>query len=219
MMLAAIAAAVALLASSPVQGSVFGPVVSVGGDTFTITTTLSPSGKSKVSAGSARITEEVVAPRSSLKVDACVMASGAKNSKGVVAATRVTLSAPVKGSCAAPGGFRTRAGGGPPPGGGQAPRSGFKRPANLGFAIGMVKTASASTLTVKGRTGTTTVTVSSKTSIVRTATVKVSAITTKLCAFVNGTSADKGKTVKATNIALSQKRNGTCAGGSRVAGR
>ena len=75
----------------------FGPVVSVKGTTFTITTSLSPSGKSQVSAGSATITEQATAPRSSLKVGACVMATGAKNSKGVVTATRITISQPVKG--------------------------------------------------------------------------------------------------------------------------
>ena len=55
--IAVVAAALVLVpaasAASPVQGSLFGPVVSVKGTTFTITTTLSPSGKSLVSAGSA----------------------------------------------------------------------------------------------------------------------------------------------------------------------
>src|SRR5579863_3188883 len=101
--IAAVAAALVLVpaasAASPVQGSLFGPVVSVKGTTFTITTSLSPSGKSLVSAGSAKITEQAAAPKSSLKVGACVMATGARNAKGVVAATRITISQPVKGSC------------------------------------------------------------------------------------------------------------------------
>ncbi len=101
--IAAVAAALVLVpaasAAAPVQGSLFGPVVSVKGTTFTITTTLSPSGKSLVSAGSAKITEQAAAPKSSLKVGACVMATGARNAKGVVAATRITISQPVKGSC------------------------------------------------------------------------------------------------------------------------
>jgi len=51
----ALAALFALLpaaatAATPVQGSVSGPVVSVKGSTFTITTSLSPTGKSLVSA-------------------------------------------------------------------------------------------------------------------------------------------------------------------------
>ena len=113
----AAAAALALLpaaatAATPVQGSVFGPIVSVQGTTFTLTTSLSPSGKSKVTVGKATITEQSTAPRSSLKVGACVSATGARNSKGVVAATRITISAPVKGQCGT--GFGGGRGSGPP---------------------------------------------------------------------------------------------------------
>ena len=217
-------------AAAPVQGSVFGPVVSVKGTTFTITTSLSPSGKSTVSTGSATITEQGTAPRSSLKVGACVMATGSRNSKGVVAATRITISAPVKGQCgggfASRGGTRPGGGNGTPPGGrtGTTPRppGGFGGNANFGFAFGSVTKVSGSTLTVRGRsfgstsaTTTTTVTVSSKTSLQETKTVKASAITTKLCAFVRGTSTDKGVTVTATNVALTPETNGTCTNGFR----
>ena len=62
---------------------------------------------------------------------------------------------------------------------------------------------------------TTTVTVSSKTALDETKTVKASAIAVKMCAFVNGTSADKGVTVKASRIALSTETNGTCTSGFR----
>jgi hypothetical protein len=84
---------------------------------------------------------------------------------------------------------------------------------------------SGSTLTVKGvsfgtsKAVTTTVAVSSKTSLEETKMVKASAITTKLCAFVNGTSTDKGVTVKATRVALSPKTNGACTNGFRGPGR
>lgn len=206
-------------AASPVQGSLFGPVVSVKGTTFTITTSLSPSGKASISAGSARITEQKPAPRSSLKVGACVTATGTRNSKGVVAATRITISAAVKGACTS--GFSGRGGsrpnGGTPPSGNRTPPAGgFGRSGNLGFAFGSVTKASGSSITVKGTkfgssaTQTTTVTVSSKTSLLHTATVKASAVKVKMCAFVNGTSADKGLTVKATNVALTPETKGTC---------
>ena len=57
----AAAAALALLpaaatAATPVQGSVFGPIVSVQGTTFALTTSLSPSGRSTVAVGKATIT-------------------------------------------------------------------------------------------------------------------------------------------------------------------
>jgi Domain of unknown function (DUF5666) len=225
MMLGAIAAAVAVLAASPIQGSVFGPVVSVKGTTFTITTSLSPDGKSVVSAASAKITEQAAAPRSSLKVGACVMATGARNSKGVVAATRITLSAPVKGTCGGGFTFRRPGAGGttrPPRVGGAPPAGGFRRTGGFGFAFGLVTKASGSTLTVKGSFGktarTTTVTVSSKTSLEHTITVKPSDLKVKDCAFVRGVSPDKGKTVKATDVALTPETNGSCTNGFRRPG-
>jgi len=220
-------AAAVLAAAAPVQGSVFGPVVSVSGSTFTITTSLSPTGKSKVSAASATVTEQGTAPRSSLKVGSCVMATGARSSQGVVAATRITISQPVKGSCT--NGFRfggARPNRTTPPGGNRTPPAGgFRTNGNFGFAFGSVATIKGSTLTVKGvsfgssTTRTTTVTVSSKTALEQTTTVKASAITTKLCAFVRGTSTDKGVAVKATNVALSPEANGTCTNGFRGPGR
>jgi len=200
-------------AAAPVQGSLFGPVIAVKGTTFTITTSLSPSGKSAVSAGSAKVTEQKAAPQSSLKVGACVMATGTRNTKGVVAATRITISQPVKGSCA--NGLRGGTGGSrPTPPAGGTPPSGGGFPGNGGFASGSVTKMTGSTLTVKGSFGgtsrTTTVTVSLKTSLLRTVTVKPSSIKVKMCAFVQGTSADKGKTVKATSVALSAETKGTC---------
>lgn len=218
-----IAAALAALAvaASPVQGSVFGPIVSVKGDTFTLTTKLSPNGKSVVSAGSARITEQAAASRSDLKVGACVAANGTRNAKGVVAATRIMITAPVKGTC---GGNVTFRGGGPrlrpprtgtlPPGGGFFRRGG----GSFGFAFGSVKSLKGSTLTVKSAFGSTaalTVTISAKTTYSQTETVKASAITVKTCAFVRGTSSDKGVTVKATDIAITPETNGSCTTGFR----
>jgi hypothetical protein len=233
MMYFAAAAAAAALAVAPVQGSVFGPVVAVKGGTFTITTSLSPSGKSLVTVGSAKITEQGTAPRSTLKAGACVTAMGTKNSKGVVAAQRISVSAPVKGQCG--GGFTGRRSGPPrtgvgPPRTGTVPRTGtprtqppggFSRGANFGFASGSIVKVSGSTLTVKGRAfgstkaTTTTVTVSSKTALDETRTVKASAINLKMCAFVRGTSPDKGKTVKATDIALTPETKGACTGTRR----
>jgi hypothetical protein len=218
----------AATAASPVRGSVFGPVVAVKGTTFTITTSLSPSGKSAVSTASARITEQAAAPRSSLAVGACVGAAGTRNSKGAIAATRITISQAVKGQCASGFAFRrgTRPGGTGAPPNGRRPPGGFGGNASFGFAFGSVTKVSGSTLTVRGRsfgstsaTTTTTVTVSSKTTLLETKTVKPSAIAVKECAFVQGTSADKGITVKATSISLTPEANGACNAGFRGPGR
>jgi hypothetical protein len=218
----ALVAAAVLAAASPVQGSVFGPVVSVNGSTFTITTPLSPTGKSKVAAASAKITEPLPATRSSLKVGACVTASGTKNGKGVVAAARVTISAAVNGKCPLGGRVSIRGGTGPgviPKNAPKPPSGGFRVNGNGGFASGSVTKLSGSTLTVKGPLGSATVTISGKTTLERMATVKPSAVTTSLCAFVQGTSTDKGVTVKATSIALSPKTKGSCTTGFRRVGR
>ena len=62
-------------AASPVSGSISGPVVSVKGSTFTVTTSLSPTGKSTVSLGkSAVITAQETLTQSALKTGLCAMA-------------------------------------------------------------------------------------------------------------------------------------------------
>lgn len=219
-MVTAVAAAALLAAASPVQGSVFGPIVSVKGDTFTITTKLSPSGRSLVSAGAARITEQATAPRSALKVGACVMAIGAKSAKGVVTATRIGISAPVSGKCGVAIAFG-RGRGGPgsrPPRAGAPPSARFRRSGGFGFAFGSVKALKGSTLTVSSPRGTTTVTISSKTALSETKTIEANSLRAKTCAFVRGTSADKGVTVKATDVAITPERNGSCTTGFRRPG-
>jgi hypothetical protein len=226
---AAVAAAAVLAgiasAASPVTGSISGPVTSVKGSTFTMTTSLSPTGKATVTVGKSAtiVTQETVA-LSSLKTGDCVMATGAKSTKGVVTAQRISLSTPVKGACTVGFGRRGGAGGagGRPPGAGAGTG---KRPttgggaggfnfANFGFAFGSVSSIKGNTLTVKGTFGgkatTTTVDVSSKTTISKTVDVAPSAIAVKDCVFVNGSSTDKGVTVTATNINLTKPTSTGC---------
>ncbi len=219
------------LAASPIQGSVVGPVVSVKGKTFTLTTPANlnvPKNRSTVTVVSATvITEQKAATRKSLKKGLCVSAMGTRNGKGVVAAQRVTLTRPVKGACDTGfgrGGRRPGGGGSgtPPVGGGQRPPGGggaFGGSANFGFAFGTITAVKGSTLEVKGtRGGTTTkttVTVSAKTRVDQTLRVAASAIKVKLCAFVRGTSADRGVTVKAQSIAISTPAANGCTSGFR----
>jgi hypothetical protein len=203
-------------AASPVQGSISGPVVSVKGTTFTVTTSLSPSGKSAVTVvSSTRITAQAAGTSKNVKKGLCVTALGTKDKKGVVTAQRVTLRAPVKGSCT--GGFAGRGGrgGGTPPANRQRPPgsgggNGFRGNANFAFATGTVSVVKGTTVTVKGTTGTTTVVLAKKTQIDRTLTVGAKAIKLKLCAFVYGTSSDKGLTVKAQSVALSKPGANGC---------
>jgi len=216
---------------SPVSGSVSGPVVDVKGSTFTLTTSLSPTGKSTVDVGSGTvITEQATATRADLTNGTCVTAVGSRSKTGVVTASRITVIQPVNGQCASgfprgngtrppgtfpPGGQRPPTGGQRPSTGGQRPPGGFGGSANFGFAFGAVSTADGSTLTVKGPRGTTKVTVPESAQIVKTEKVGSSAIAVKMCAFVRGTSTDKGVTVKAQDISLSKPGASGCTFGFR----
>jgi len=210
---AAGAVCTAASAAHPVQGSVAGPVTSVRGSTFSLKTPLSPTGSSKVTVtAKTTITKQVSGTRADLAKGTCVMAAGTKKGRAV-AATRITV---IGRQCA--NGFRR---GNSPPrrqGGGTRPPQGrrFTPPANFAFAFGTIQKVSGSTLTLKGFQGTTSVVVWSKTEIGKTARVKRSAIAAKECAFVRGTSADKGITVLAADVSLSDPVHGSC---NRLAGR
>lgn len=218
---AAVAAGVAA-AANPVTGTIGGPVTSVQGQTFTLKSSLSPTGRSKVHvASTTTVTQQENATSADLRKGVCVFAVGQKNSKGTVQAMRLMLSAPVKGRCQA--GFGRRPGGSPPRGAprpgqgtpprppeGSGPRGGF---ANFGFAAGAIIGVSGSVLTVHGQQGSAKIAVSSKTQLVKTAHTGISAVKVGLCAFVTGASSDKGVNVSATSINLfkpgAQGCNGT----------
>ena len=212
------------VAAAPVTGSVSGPVISVKGLTFKLTTSLSPTGSSTIQVSSrTMITEQASGSRADLKNGVCATAVGPKNSNGVVAATRIMIFQPVKGKCSGgfggggrPSGSRNRPNGSPPQGSTtpQRPPGGAGGFANFGFANGAISAVKGSTLTVHTQRGstnvTTTVTVSAKTQVTKTISVAASAIKVKLCAFVRGTSTDKGVTVAAQNISLSQPGPNGC---------
>lgn len=200
------------VAATPVSGSVSGPVTSVKGQTFKLTTSLSPTGSSTVQVNSATlITEQSAGTRADLKKGVCATALGQKNKKGVVAATRIMLSQPAKGKCTTGFGRPGSQGGSPPQGARrQQPPGGAGGFANFGFANGAISAIKGSTLTVHNQSGSTTVTVSSKTQVTKTTNVGASAIKVKMCAFVRGTSTDKGVTVKAENVGLSQPGANGC---------
>ena len=228
-------------AAAPVSGSVFGPIVSVAGDSFKLTTPLSPSGSSIVSIGSATtITEQVAATRSSVQVGKCVTAIGTR-SGSAVSAFRITMSQPTSGKCT--GGFPGRGGrgGGPgarPPGAGpigggganapnlQRPPGGFRgggfANGNFGFASGGVTAVDGNSITVQrkqnGTTTKSTVTITKQTFFTEIDRVSSGSVKTKLCAFVYGTSSDRGKTVQAQTISLTQPSANGCTGGVRRPG-
>jgi hypothetical protein len=206
----ALAAATANAAS--VSGSIAGPVTAVKGSSFKVKTSLSPTGTATVTVGKAtRITEQVVAASSSLAKGACVAAIGTRTKAGVTA-RQITISAATNGQCTNGFGGRRPGGGQPPSGQQQPPRSGGF--ANFGGAFGQIVGVAGKTLTVRGTRGstatTTKVTVSSATRLLTTKEVAASAVAVKACAFVFGTSSDKGVTITAQRISLSQPVNGGC---------
>jgi hypothetical protein len=204
-------------AAAPVTGSISGPVTSVSGKTFDVKTTLSPKGKAKVKVTSkTTIQEQVTATRADLKQGVCVTGMGTKKGTSVTA-FRVSITPAVKGSCSSgtgrrpggPGGGGGLGGGGL--GGGGAGGAGRPTPpANFGAASGMISAVKGSTVTVKGQTGTVKLVVKSTTQIGKTVTLTASKIKKSMCAFVFGTSADKGVTVQAQSVNLSKPRNGSC---------
>lgn len=206
-------------ATKPVTGSISGPVTSTKGAIFKVKTTLSPTGTAAVSVGSKTvISEQVAVTATVLKKGACVVAMGKKSAKGVVTAQRVTISPAVKGACDT--GFGGRRPGGTPPAGGRPsgglPGGGFGNNANFGFAFGQVTSVKGTSIKVKGRQGTTSVTVPKTAQISETEHVGSSSITVKSCVFVQGTSTDKGKTVKATSVNLTKANGGKCTFGRRT---
>ncbi len=186
--------------ATPVTGFVSGMISSVSGSTFTVSTAISPTGRSKVVVGSkTAISEQEPGTRSDVKKGVCVTANGTKKGS-TVTATRVSIAPTGAATRFRPGGRVPRR-----PGGGA-----FRPPANLGFAFGTVSRVSGSAVTVKARQGSTTVVLTGKTQISRTVAAGMSAVKPKLCAFVRGTSADRGVTVEAEQVQLSQPVRGTC---------
>jgi hypothetical protein len=203
------------LAASPVRGSIAGPVTSAKGQVFVVKTAQSPSGSSNVHVGpKTEITQQTSASVADLKTGICAMAVGQRTSKNVVAASRITLAQPVSGQCGARFG-RPRAAQGQPSTTPRPPGSSRNLPANLGIGFGTISAVKGSTLTLHGRLGNSTVTISSKTELMRTSRVDSSAIKPKLCAFVFGTSSDKGITVTANSVNLFAPTANGCATGFR----
>ena len=203
-------------AAAAVSGSIGGPVTSVKGQTFTLKTSLSPTGSSKVLVSSATvITEQANGSRADLRKGVCAVALGQTNSKGVILATRVMLSAPVKGKCGGGFGGGGPRGGGNGPGGQLPPQTGSRqRPGfsgNVGFASGAITAVAGSTITLHSSPqGTSSMTVSSKTQFLKTIDVTASAVRVGHCAFVQGTSTDKGVTVTAQDVRLSKPGPNGC---------
>ena len=220
--LGAVAAGVAL-AAKPVSGTIGGPVTAVSGSTFTLASSLSPKGKATVHVGSkTTITNQVNGTKVDLKRGICVVAIGQKNKKGVVQAQRVMLSRPVKGRCT--GGFggppNGRPGQGapqPPQGAGQPPQGprpqgNFGNLANFGIATGAITAVNGNVVTLHNQSGTAKLSLQAKAQIVKTVVATSSAIKVGMCAFVTGTSSDKGANVTAQDIRLSKPTSRGCLG-------
>lgn len=222
---AAIAAGVAA-AAKPVSGTIGGPVTAVSGQTFTLKSSLSPKGHARVHvAAKTVLTQQVSGTHADLKKGTCIVALGQKNKQGTVQASRVMLSSPVKGSCMSgfgrPGGAPGQRGGRPPQGSGRPPQGAGQPPrgsrpfgnfANFGLATGAITAVNGSVVSVHSRNGNSKVTLQAKAQIVKTATVESSAVKVGLCAFVQGTSTDKGANVAAQTVRLFQPTARGCLG-------
>jgi hypothetical protein len=207
---AAVAAAIAVSSSSaatPAPGSVVGAVTSIKGSSFTVTTSLSPTGHATVElSSSTTTTAQEPGKRSNLKDGACVLVTGTSQGTSL-AATRIVIR-----SCTdrAPADGALSGRGADPLGGGQGDGIGLSRPADFAVASGTVTSLAGSKLTIKGTNGSRTVKLSSATQLMRTVSVKASGIEVAECAFVRGTSTDAGVTVKAQSVSLTPGSKSGC---------
>jgi hypothetical protein len=192
-------------AATAVSSSVAGAVTSVAGATFTIKTSVTSTGSSKVKLSSkTAITKQAAGTRANLKKGDCVRASGTGSGTAVEAA-QVVITGVSANQCSA--GF---GGTGAPHQAAGSGAGGFTPSGNGGVAFGTISAIKGSTLTVTGRFGAKSVVVSSKTTILKTVSAKAAAIAVKECAFVRGTSSDNGVTVEASNVSLSAPTKDGC---------
>jgi hypothetical protein len=177
------------------------------------------------------ITQEVTVPSKDVTVGSCVTVAGQSSGSGsarTVAATTVTVSAPVKGSCSAGGGFGGLGGG---QGGTPSARPSFSarpRPSGtrgsfgagggFGGASGKVTSLSASGFVVQGRdlaanaSTSITVTVTSTTKYLKVVAAHSSALKAGLCITAVGTTNSIGA-VAARTIRISQPGPNGCVTG------
>jgi hypothetical protein len=222
----ALAGGVAL--ASAVTGRLSGQVVSVKGKSVLIklSQSLVDEGypvSSTISVGSAPIRDDVTVSSSMLKTGVCVTAMGTSAS-GVIDASSITISAPVKGSCSR-GGFSghddagsgaSRSGNFPsgsfPTGRSSGSFAGF---GGGNFAVGSVTAIDGTTLTVKGTTSEgksslSKVKVGSTTKLTLDRSVGASAISKGECVEAAGTSSNNGVALAATAITLSKPTSSGC---------
>ena len=214
------AASDARSATAPVSGLVSGPIVSVDGKTFVVSTTQVPGGKAKVSI----VKSTVISRRATVRASAvtkgiCLTATGAARKDGSIDAERIMVMRAVGGECVRAGPAAT--GGRPPTVNGESmprpdPDGGPIRPAgDFGFVFGAVRSVKGSTITVRSELGTGTIELhlSKKTQITKTLVDDATSVKKNLCVVTLGTSSDSGKTIKASNVNLTEPEDGQCASG------
>ena len=134
------------------RNGAFGQLVQINGQTLILSGT---NGDSTVTyAPTTTITQTRTGTLADITAGSCISATGTKDASGVVTASTVILSAPVKGACTGFGGVRAGAGT-------FSPRPGFSPPAvPAGFtaARGQVRSVTGTSVTLTEKTGTTTTT-------------------------------------------------------------
>jgi hypothetical protein len=203
----------AVAAATAPSGSVAGAVTAASGATFTVKTTVTSTGSSKVKLSSkTAITKQAAGNRSNLKAGDCVRASGTASGTAV-AATQIVITGVTASQCSAGFGGTHAA----PQGGGAGAGAAGLASRSGGIALGTISAVKGSTLTVTGRFGAKSVVVSSKTTILKTVSAAATAISVKECAIVRGTSSDDGATVVASNVSLSAPTKDGCSARPGVA--
>jgi hypothetical protein len=164
----------------------FGQLVQISGLTLILSNS---NGDATVTyAPTTTITQTGTGTLADITAGTCLSATGTKNAAGTLTATTVTLSAPTKGSCIAPG-----VGGG---GGTFTPRPGFSpraQPTGVTVARGQVKTVSGTSVTLTQASGsTTTIDVPTTVKVTMSTIVGATALQTGQCLTAVGTKASSG---------------------------
>jgi hypothetical protein len=216
--LAACGTAAAKSSSSPSPGSgnafrngASGQLVQINGQTLILT---GPNGDITVTyTASTTFTKTSIGTLADITRGTCIVATGQKNTAGVVIATTVRVSPKAAAGCAARA-FAPTPGSGfsPPPD--ASPRPTPSGTTNLAFASGEVTAVSGTSVTVLTQaSGRETITVASAATVTVAATVPASALQNGQCIRANG-SRDAAGDMQATSITIMPAGpSGTCTSG------
>jgi len=194
------------------RNAAFGQLVQINGSTLILSGT---TGDSTVTyATTTTMTQTSTGTLANITPGVCISATGTKDAAGMLTASTVLLSAPVKGSCATTG--FGGGGGSFSPRPGATPRPSFSPPAGaagLTAARGLVKSVTGTSVTLTGTTGiTTTINVPTTVKVTTSTVIQAAALQTGECVTALGPKNSSG-TVAARSLTITPAGANGCTAG------